>query len=346
VKGSEDDFARLVQRIDTGAQSVDRELDAELKRRLDHARANPKRDDKVWAKPGKDDEKDDDGKADSEAKRIDVLEMKIKEGVNSAHGLGALLKEITNRHRTKRYFETVADGVLRPNQCAKCHASGESIPRQEFIVLPCGHGGCRKAFSGKVQGEGRCAVKGCAQQNVVAQDLLHISTLINSKEDEETVTAHGPFGSKFAAIVSQLKEVLAEDTTNRVLLFCQMDPLRLKLNTALQKAGIPFATLEGTPQQMHQAMQEFRTSTGKAKRVLLLALDERCAGANLTAANHVFFAHPVQANGSRSPADIETQAIGRARRFGQVRTVKVWRFLSQQTVEEKLEERNQLERRD
>jgi len=79
---------------------------------------------------------------------------------------------------------------------------------------------------------------------------------------------------------------------------------------------------------------------------LLLALDERCAGANLTAANHVFFAHPLLQSGSRSPADIETQAIGRARRFGQTRTVNVWRFLSQQTVEEKLEELNQLERHD
>merc|ERR1719230_1105325 len=122
-----------------------------------------------------------------------------------------------------------------------------------------------------------------------------------------------------------------------------MDSLRDKLGDALEQAKIPFATLDGTPQAMHQAMQEFKNATGKQSRVLLLALDERCAGANLTAANHVFFAHPVLKNGSRSPSDIETQAIGRARRFGQGRTVKVCRFLSQQTIEETLEERNQLE---
>jgi len=130
------------------------------------------------------------------------------------------------------------------------------------------------------------------------------------------------------------------------LLFCQMDPLRAKLGEALDEAEIPFATLDGTPHQMHSAMQEFKNATGDQSRVLLLALDERCAGANLTAANHVFFAHPLLQSGSRSPADIETQAIGRARRFGQTRTVNVWRFLSQQTVEEKLEELNQLERHD
>ena len=343
AKGTEDDFDRLVQRINTGAQSVDLDLDARLRRIFAHAIHNPKRKDKLWLKIGKDDEKEED-KDGGVAKRIDDLEMKIKEGVNAAHGLGALLKEITNRHRTLRFFESVADGVLRPNQCAKCHASGESAPRRDFIVLPCGHRGCKKAFFGKVQGEGRCAVKGCAQQNVIAQDLLQISSLIDSKEDDDTVTAQGPYGSKFAAIADQLKEVLAEDTTNRALVFCQMDPLREKLHLALTEAKIPVATLDGTPQAMHQAMQEFKHATGNQKRVLLLALDERCAGANLTAANHIVFAHPVLQNGSRSPADIETQAIGRARRFGQVRTVKVWRFLSQQTVEEKLEELNQLER--
>lgn len=197
----------------------------------------------------------------------------------------------------------------------------------------------------KVNGEGRCAVKGCAQQNVTAQDLLHISSF-NAKEDDDTVRAQGPFGSKFAAMVDQLRQILEEDTTNRALIFCQLDPLRANLAKALQIAGIHFVTLDGTPQQMHLAMQAFKNATGDENRVLLLALDERCAGANLTAANHVFFAHPVLQSGSRSPADIETQAIGRARRFGQTRPVNVWRFLSQQTVEEKLEERNQLERRE
>lgn len=343
AKGSEDDFARLVQRIHSGAHSVDEELDARMRDIFTHAKANPKRNDKLWLKIGKDEEKDEE-KDGGDKKRIDDLEMRIKEGVNAAHGLGAVLKEITNRHRTLRFFESVADGVLHPKKCAKCHASGESIPKGQFIVLPCGHRGCKKAFMPKVNGEGRCAVKGCAQQNVIAQDLLEISSLINAKEDDETVTAQGPFGSKFASIVSQLQEVLSEDATNRVLLFCQMDQLREKLSEALDDAEIPFATLDGTPQQMHTAMQEFKSATGDESRVLLLALDERCAGANLTAANHVFFAHPLLQSGSRSPADIETQAVGRARRFGQTRTVNIWRFLSQQTIEEKLEELNQLER--
>lgn len=344
TSSKEDDFGRLVKRIENGLQSIDVEVDAVLREIFVHARTSPKRDDKLWAKRGKDGDEDD--KDEGKKKRVDDLEMKIKEGVNAAHGLGALLKEVANRYRTLRFFESVAYGVLHPDECVKCHASGASAPRREFVVLPCGHTGCSHAFMPKVNGEGRCAVEGCAQQNVTAQDLLHLSDLISAKKDSESVVATGPFGSKFAAIVSQLTEVLLEDETNRVLLFCQSDPLRSKLQLALKQARIPFGQLEGTPQQMHEAMQNFRRAKAQQARVLVLALDERCAGANLTAANHVFFAHPLLQSGSRSPSDIETQAIGRARRFGQNRTVNVWRFLTKMTVDEKLEEVNQLERRE
>lgn len=344
VPGTEDDFIRMVQRIENGSQSVDHELDLQVQAIFARAKSGPKRDDKLWAKAGKDeDDKEDDGE-EGEKKRIDGLEMKIKEGVNAAHGLGALLKEIANRHRTLRFFDSVADGVFRPDTCAKCDASGQSLPRRDFVVLPCGHRGCARAFMPRINGEGRCAVKGCAQQNITAQDLLCISSLISAKDDDESITATGPFGSKFAAVASQMGEILAKDPTNRALLFCQQDPLREKLQEALTQAQVPFATLDGTPQQMHAAMQQFRRSQGSDARVLVLALDERCAGANLTAANHVFFVHPLLQSGSRSPADIETQAIGRARRFGQTRTVNVWRFLTQTTIEEKVEELNQLER--
>ena len=78
--------------------------------------------------------------------------------------------------------------------------------------------------------------------------------------------------------------------------------------------------------------------------MLLLGLDASCAGANLTAANFVFFAHPVLRDGARSPADIEAQAIGRARRYGQTRSVQVWRFVTANTIEETLDATNAMER--
>lgn len=110
VEGSEDDFGRLVQRIDTGAQAVGHDLDVQVRKIFAEAKASPQRNDELWAKSGKINEKEDD-KDGGEKKRIYDLEMHIKEGVNSPHGLGALLKEIANQHRTLCFFEFVADGT-------------------------------------------------------------------------------------------------------------------------------------------------------------------------------------------------------------------------------------------
>ena len=147
--------------------------------------------------------------------------------------------------------------------------------------------------------------------------------------------------------VEKVKEVLAKDATNRVLLFCQLPPLMAAVRDALEEKNIATAELKGSPHQMHETMQRFKAAEGRCSeaRVLLLSLDEHCAGANLTAANHVMFAHPLLRHDGRSPADIEVQAVGRVRRFGQNRTVHVWHFMIQNTIEEQLELDNQLERR-
>ena len=110
---------------------------------------------------------------------------------------------------------------------------------------------------------------------------------------------------------------------------------------------ITTAELRGSPQKMHETMQRSKAAVGRCSeaRVLLLSLDERCAGANLTAANHVMFTHRLLRHDGRSPADIEVQAVGRFRLFGQNRTVHVWHFVTHNTIEEPLELDNQLERR-
>ena len=64
-------------------------------------------------------------------------------------------------------------------------------------------------------------------------------------------------------------------------------------------------------------------------RVLLLNLkDERAAGANLTMANHCIFLHPMLAASRQDYVSCETQAIGRIKRYGQMRTVNIWRLIA------------------
>ena len=76
--------------------------------------------------------------------------------------------------------------------------------------------------------------------------------------------------------------------------------------------------------------------------VLLLSLAQSASGANLTAANHVFLVHPMLAGTQEKAVSYEMQAIGRARRWGQLRdTVHLWRFITVETVEEELTKKHQ-----
>ena len=69
--------------------------------------------------------------------------------------------------------------------------------------------------------------------------------------------------------------------------------------------------------------------------VLLLSLEHAASGSNLTAANHVIFVHPMNAETLSTAVAYERQALARVRRVGQERSeVHVWRFVTRETVEE------------
>ena len=55
---------------------------------------------------------------------------------------------------------------------------------------------------------------------------------------------------------------------------------------------------------------------------------------NLTNANHAIFLSPLLAVSKQAYDARETQAIGRVRRYGQVRHVRIYRFLTMDSVDE------------
>ena len=68
---------------------------------------------------------------------------------------------------------------------------------------------------------------------------------------------------------------------------------------------------------------------GEPRVLLLFMADESASGANLTAANHVIFVHPLLAKSQQAYEQCRTQAVGRIRRYGQTRVVHVHDFLAE-----------------
>jgi SNF2 family DNA or RNA helicase len=185
------------------------------------------------------------------------------------------------------------------------------------------------------------------------------------------------YGSKIQALLEHLRGLLQADMDNRIILFVQWEDLRKKVGSALTEFGVEHMTLEGNIWQRRDAIQQFqgsfddegansqRTSVSKSSatrrdttkgrnckksaameepvRILLLSLEHSASGTNFTAANHVVLFHPMLAETPHAGAAFEMQAVGRALRYGQRRTVEVWRFVTADTVEQQITEQHSQE---
>ena len=116
-----------------------------------------------------------------------------------------------------------------------------------------------------------------------------------------------------------------------------------KVAEALEANNVPYLEIRGTATQKSKNLEKFQENS--EERVLLLnVMDESASGANLTSANHAIFLSPLLAASQEIYDACETQAVGRLRRYGQTKHVKVYRYLTQNTIDEEiLEQRSEAE---
>ena len=105
-----------------------------------------------------------------------------------------------------------------------------------------------------------------------------------------------------------------------------------KVAEALNANKVRFLEIKGSATQTSKNLEKFQNNS--EERVLLLnVMDESASGANLTTANHAIFLSPLLALTQEIYQANETQAIVRLRRYGQSKTVYIWRFLTKDTID-------------
>ncbi|MGM0408574.1 MAG: DEAD/DEAH box helicase, partial [Bacteroidota bacterium] len=133
---------------------------------------------------------------------------------------------------------------------------------------------------------------------------------------------------KFEEITRNIENLIAEK--HKVLIFSvYVKHLNLFANY-LSQAEFPYSMLTGSTQNRQQVINDFLTS--EEKFVFLIQIKAGGVGLNLTAADYVFIIDPWW-----NPA-VEEQAINRTHRIGQDKNVMVYRFISSETVEEKIQQ--------
>ena len=131
--------------------------------------------------------------------------------------------------------------------------------------------------------------------------------------------------SKLGALFERLDESLAEG--HRALVFSQFTSFLGLVAAKLEPRGIPYAYLDGSTRDREAAVAAFR---GGEAPVFLISLKAGGFGLTLTEADEVFLLDPWW-----NPA-AEAQAVDRAHRIGQQRSVMVYRLIASGTIEEKV----------
>ncbi|WP_091151580.1 DEAD/DEAH box helicase [Geodermatophilus africanus] len=135
----------------------------------------------------------------------------------------------------------------------------------------------------------------------------------------------GVRSSKADAFLEHLQEVVAEG--HRALVFSSFTGFLGTVRARLDAHGLPYAYLDGRTRDRQRRIDEFRS--GRAP-VFLISLKAGGFGLNLTEADYVFVLDPWW-----NPAT-EAQAVDRAHRIGQDKTVMVYRLVAAGTIEEKV----------
>jgi len=283
-----------------------------------------------------------------------LLEGQVQEQLQNLQELRDATSSLGFFTRTVKALQHGSSGEAR--SCSVCLE--EDLPLSKLAITKCAHTFCLECLRMTVQKFKHCSIcrgdLSLKDIRPVAQEMEPSTTSSststspgapasssvshsNSDMSEEDIK----YGTKLGMLVRKLRELKTEDSSAKVILFCQFDDLKRKVMSALREFGIGVTVLQGGVNQRANIIYEWQNNAESASWVLMLSLTQCASGTNLTAANHVVFLHPMLAATAERAVDHELQAIGRARRHGQRSdVVHVWRFVAQNTIEQAITEKH------
>jgi SNF2 family DNA or RNA helicase len=161
-------------------------------------------------------------------------------------------------------------------------------------------------------------------QMILLQGLTQLRQLANHPKmvDKEYLGDSG----KMEDVTHMLTSIISEG--HKVLVFSQFVKHLALMKDYLERSHIKFAYLDGSTKDREKQVNLFQEN--EEISVFLISLKAGGLGLNLTAADYVFLLDPWW-----NPA-IEQQAVDRAHRIGQKQQVFTYKFITTNTVEEKI----------
>ncbi len=132
---------------------------------------------------------------------------------------------------------------------------------------------------------------------------------------------------KMEELSYMIENTLVDD--HKILIFSQFVKHLGLVRAYLDQKGYQYSYLDGSTKNRQKEVEDFQHDPDK--KLFLISLKAGGLGLNLTQADYVFLLDPWW-----NPA-IEAQAVDRAHRIGQNRHVFTYRFITKETVEEKIQ---------
>ncbi len=139
-----------------------------------------------------------------------------------------------------------------------------------------------------------------------------------------------PLDENISGKYNQFLELLSEvlNSGEKVLVFSQFTSMLNIMEKDLNRLGIEFVRLDGSTKNRQELVDKFNSD--KKIKVFLISLKAGGVGLNLTSASTVFLYDPWW-----NPM-VEKQAMDRAHRIGQTKKVNVYKFITKNSIEEKI----------
>ena len=136
----------------------------------------------------------------------------------------------------------------------------------------------------------------------------------------------GSDSGKFEEITRSIDSIVAEG--HKILIFSSFVKHLKIVAKHLDTTGNPYEMLTGSTTNRKEVVDHFQNDS--SVKIFLISIKAGGVGLNLTAADYIFILDPWW-----NPA-VENQAIARAHRIGQDKNIFVYRFITLDTVEEKI----------
>jgi SNF2 family DNA or RNA helicase len=217
-----------------------------------------------------------------------------------------------------------------------CGICLDEIPESDVGVTKCGHIFCYECLKISTVKYHNCPY--CKKQ-LNDTDIFMLSyekkKQIKTSADKKKIELINEIGTKLANLIFYLRE-----TNEHTIIFSQWDDLLRRIGRILSENGIQNVFCRGNCFQRDKAIREFNEDD-KIK-VIMLSSDSTASGTNLTKASQVILLDPIYGT-YKYRKDQERQAIGRAHRLGQKKSIKLIRLLIKESVEDEIYKINQTE---